>query len=134
MLSDLRLTLRTLAKSPSFFLVAVFTLMLGIGVNTAIFSIVNGAIIRGLPFFEADRLVGLTGTTEAAGTRNNRQGISLADFADLRARQTTLEDLAAYEDRTFNISGPGGEPDRVMGCNSSASGPALLHVPVQLGR
>ena len=113
MLSDLRLTLRTLAKSPSFFLVAVFTLMLGIGVNTAIFSIVNGAIIRGLPFFEADRLVGLTGTTEAAGTRNNRQGISLADFADLRARQTTLEDLAAYEDRTFNISGPGGEPDQI---------------------
>ena len=132
MFSDLRLTLRTLAKSPSFAFVAIFTLMLGIGVNTAIFSIVNGAIIRGLPFPEAERLVGLTGTNGTAD--NQRQGLSLADFADLRSRQTTLEDLAAYEDRTFNISGSGGDPERVLGCIISASGPAMLRVPVQFGR
>ncbi|MBI3887178.1 MAG: ABC transporter permease [Opitutae bacterium] len=132
MLSDLRLTLRTLAKSPSFAFVAVFTLMLGIGVNTAMFSIVNGAIIRGLPFPDANRLVGVVGTSDAADQRG--QGISLADFADLRARQTTLEDLAAYEDRTFNLSGPGGDPERIMGCLISGSGPALLQTPVQLGR
>ncbi len=132
MLSDLRLTLRTLAKSPSFAFVAIFTLMLGIGVNTAMFSIVNGAIIRGLPFPAANRLVGVVGTSDAAGARG--QGISLADFADLRARQTTLEDLAAYEDRTFNISGPGSDPERVMGCIISGSGPAMLQTAVQLGR
>ncbi len=132
MFSDLRLTLRTLAKSPSFAIVAIFTLTLGIGVNTAMFSIVNGAILRGLPFPEAKQLVGVVGTNDIVGIP--RQGVSLADFADLRSRQTTLEDLAAYEDRTFNISGPGGDPERIMGCIFSASGPAMLRVPVQFGR
>ena len=83
MLSDLRLTLRTLAKSPSFAFIAIFTLMLGIGVNTAMFSIVNGAILRGLPFPETARLVGVVGTNDTAGEQ--RQGISFADFADMLA-------------------------------------------------
>ena len=111
MLSDLRLTLRALAKSPGFAFVAVFTLTLGLGVNTAIFSIVNAVVLRGLPFPEASRLLLVRMTNPAEGI--NRMAVSQQDFADFRAQQKSFEDLAAYQDRTCTISGPGGDPERV---------------------
>src|ERR1043165_563113 len=78
MLSDLRLSLRALAKSPMFAVVCILTLGLGIGVNTAMFSIVNGIVLRGLPFPEQDRVVMVNTMTEA--NPNDRGGLSWEEF------------------------------------------------------
>lgn len=132
MLSDLRLSLRALAKSPTFVVVAVFTLVLGIGVNAAMFSIVNAIMFRGLPFPQPDRLVHL----EQHNPVEQIDGVEVAyqDFLDYRAGQTTLEGLAAYYDGTITLSGPGQDPERVAGTYISAGGPEMIGVPPTLGR
>ena len=132
MLSDLRLSLRALAKSPTFTVVAVFTIVLGIGVNAAMFSIVNAIMFRGLPFPQPDRLVHL----EQRNPVEQIDGIEIAyqDFVDYRAGQTTLQGLAAYYDGTLTLSGPGQDPVRVEGTYISAGGPEMLGVPPSLGR
>lgn len=132
MLTDLRLTLRTLAKSPTFVLVAVFTLTLGIGVNAAIFSIVNAVVLRGLPFPEQHRLLHIENNKLVDDITS--MGLSHLDFVDLRARQTSLEDLAIYQERTMNISSDGLDPERVTGCAVTHSLPDMLRVAPLLGR
>ncbi|MCM2273535.1 MAG: ABC transporter permease [Candidatus Didemnitutus sp.] len=132
MLSDLRLAARTLARSPLFTLVAVFTLTLGIGVNTAMFGIVNAVVLRGLPFPEQHRVLHVENNNLKAGI--DSMGMSSDDFRDLRAGQSSFEDLAAYQERTFNISSEGADPERVTGCAITFSGPAMLRVPVLHGR
>jgi putative ABC transport system permease protein len=132
MLSDLRLSLRALAKSPTFVFVAVFTLVLGIGVNAAMFSIVNAIMFRGLPFPQPDRLVHL----EQHNPVENIDGVEVAyqDFLDYRAGQTTLQGVAAYYDGTITLNGPGQDPERVSGTFISAGGPEMIGVPPSLGR
>jgi len=132
MLQDLRHSLRALAKSPVFTAVALVTLMLGIGVNTAMFSIVNGAVLRGLPFPDSHRIIHLENNNLKEGI--DSMGMSWDDFIDVRAAQKSAEDLAAYQEATFNLSGPGGDPERITGCRITHSGPAMLHVPPHLGR
>ncbi len=121
MLSGLRLTLRTLAKSPTFVAVAVFTLTLGIGVNTAMFSIVNAVILRGLPFPGQHRVL----YVENHNLADNIDSMGMS-YADLRARQTSFEDLAIHQERTMNISGEGQDPERVTGCAVTSSLPTIL--------
>ncbi|HUG09571.1 MAG TPA: ABC transporter permease [Opitutaceae bacterium] len=132
MFNDLRLSLRTLSKSPVFVIVAVVTLMLGIGVNTAMFSIVNGAALRGLPFFEQERLLHVENHNLKLGV--DSMGMSWLDYADMRGSQTSFEDLAIFQERTFNISGPGGDPERITGCSITHSGPDMLKVAPHMGR
>lgn len=132
MLSDLRLSARTLAKSPLFCVVAIVTLGLGIGVNTAMFSIINGILWRGLPFPEQGRIVAAVGRNEAQP--RDRFGMSWAEFEDFRRVQRSFVDLAAYEDRTTTLSGPGGDPERISGTAMSAAGMAMLPGPLALGR
>lgn len=132
MFSDLRLAARTLAKSPAFAFVAIFTLTLGIGVNTAVFGIVNAIVLRGLPFPEQHRVIHVENHNLKEGI--NSMGMSSLDFVDLRAAQRSFEDLAAYQERTFNISSEGADPERVTGCAITFSGPGMLRVPAQLGR
>ena len=90
---DVRYGLRMLAKAPGFAAVAIFTLALGIGATTAIFSVVHAVLLQPLPFPEPDRLVAAIGTD----ARNNERGrpLSYPDFADLRKQSRTLESLAA---------------------------------------
>jgi len=133
MLSDLRLSLRTLAKSPGFVAVAVITLALGIGVNTAMFSIVHGIMLKGLPFPEQHRVLAVHSAPEG-GRAGERNGLSRAEFDDLRAAQQSFIDLAAYEEGTMTLSGPGGEPERIDGLRITASGLAMVNAPIQLGR
>jgi putative ABC transport system permease protein len=94
MISDLKYALRTLAKSPAFTLVAVATLALGIGANSAIFSVVETVVLRPLPFPDSERLVAILGTSRLEP--NARQASSLPDMFDLRAQSRSFAAVAAY--------------------------------------
>ena len=125
MLSDLHLTWRTLRKGPGFVAVAVFTLALGIGVNAAMFGLLNAVMLRGLPFPRQERLWHVANFNRDLG---GSMGLSFLDFADLRAEQHGFEDLAGYDTRTFNLASAGADPERVEGALISVSGPALLRI------
>jgi len=128
---DLRYGLRMLAKAPGFAAVAIFTLALGIGATTTIFSVVHAVLLQPLPFPEPERLVAATGSD----ARNNEHGrpLSYPDFADLRKQSRTLESLAAYDSADFTLTG-GGEPLHVHGEAVSASLFDVLRVTPALGR
>ena len=100
-MADFRHALRVLVRRPAFTLVAVLTLALGIGASTAIFSVVNGVLLRPLPFPEPDRIVRLWEQTKTGG-RNN---VSNPNFLDWRARAASFETLAAYRGGTETVLG-----------------------------
>jgi hypothetical protein len=89
---DLRYGVRMLLKSPGFALVAVMTLALGIGVNTAIFSVVNAVLLRPLPYDSPERITRVYSTNEKRGLRRNP--FSFLNFADYRAEQQSFEAMA----------------------------------------
>ena len=129
LLEDLRYGARMLVKSPGFTAVAVVALALGIGANTAIFSVVNGVLLRPLPYKEPDRLVTIFG----AEKRFRHMAISPADFVEWRNQNTAFEDLAVYSGGSFNLAG-GDQPARVDGIAVSASFFPVLGVQPQMGR
>ena len=92
MLSDLRFAFRTLIKTPAFTAVAVLTLALGIGANTAIFSVVEGTLLRPLPFPNADRLVRAFGKSPLSDVSD----VSPADFIDYRAQDHVFDHRALH--------------------------------------
>src|SRR5262245_40102066 len=94
LIRDLRFGVRMLLKNPGFTAVAVGTLALGIGANTAVFSVVNAVLLRPLPFTSPARLFAL-GQTEASD-RENLSQFSFRNFADLREKTNSFERLAAY--------------------------------------
>ena len=92
---DIRYAMRTLWRTPGFTVVAVLALAVGIGANTAIYSLVDAVFVRGLPYPASDRLMVLIGNVRrAAGVE--RRGTSYPDFADWRAQAKSFEDLALY--------------------------------------
>jgi len=126
---DLRHALRTLRHHPGFCAVVVLTLGLGIGVNTATFSIVNAVLIRPLGFFEPERLVALH-----QGLPDVEQApFSPPDFLDLQRDQQSFEGVAAYLNVPFELSGTG-EPIRIDGAKVSANLFSLLGAAPLLGR
>src|SRR5262245_66580162 len=100
LLQDLRYGARMLLKKPGFSVVAVVTLSLGIGANTAIFSVVNGVLLRPLPFAEPERLVALWETRGDASDDT----VSYPDFADWRAQQSVFERMAVYRNNTLTLT------------------------------
>src|SRR5205807_7195502 len=92
LLRDIRYGVRSLLKRPGFTAIAVIALALGIGANTAIFSLVNAVLLRPLPFAEPDRLVWMWGNIRNGG---NRASVSPLDFLDYRQQNTTFEEFAA---------------------------------------
>ncbi len=102
-LDDIRYGFRLLIKNPAYAAIAVFTLAVGIGANTALFSLVDGILFRPLPFAEPDRLVTVWTSNENRGI--SRWGVSLHDYTDWRLRNEVFEDLGAYNLNTTNLSG-----------------------------
>lgn len=128
-MSDLRFALRQLAKSPGFTAIAVLTLALGIGANTAIFSIVNALLLRPLDYPEPDRIVQVF-ATPAPGARGPASGGVFMDWQD---HTTQLESIAALHTSDMNLTGTG-DPVRVSGAHVSAQFLRVLGVNPVLGR
>ena len=130
LLQDVGYFLRTLAKSPGFFAVAVLTLALGIGANTAIFSVINAVLLRPLPFHEPDRLVRLFETEAAPGN----YPFTGPDYLDWQAQNRTLEASSLFTwYRRANVSG-GGQPESASAVDAEANFFDVLGVRPLLGR
>src|SRR4051812_38955475 len=126
---DARYALRQLRKSPGFALVAVLTLALGIGATSAIFSVVNGVLLRPLPFPEADRLVRVYEIVPQYG----RFSVAPATFLDWRKQATTVERLSTFNIESATLAGSDG-PERVIAATVSWDLFDLLKVSPALGR
>jgi len=131
LLQDIRFGLRMLLKSPSISIVATIALALGIGANTAIFSVVNAVLLRPLPFPDSDSLVSIFETDTQRGQQ--RGSHSYPNFFDLRSQNTVLERVACYHGGDFIMTGRG-EPARVQGSVVTADLFPLLGVAPVLGR
>jgi putative ABC transport system permease protein len=131
MIQDLRYGMRVLLKHKGFAAVAVLCLAVGIGANTAIFSVVNAVLLRSLPFSEADRLVMLWETHPDIP----RVGPSYPDYEDWRAQAQSFEEMAVHADRYRNVMLTGGsEPIQVQGTMVSRNLFSLLGLKPVLGR
>ena len=133
LLQDLRFGCRLLGKSPGFTFVAVLTLALGIGANSAIFSVVNAVLLHPLPYTDFSRLVMVWERVRLPYYENDLNDPAPGNFADWRRQNSVFEDMAAIQDRSFNLTGAG-EPLRVEGEAVSASLFNLLRVRPALGR
>src|SRR5215207_1584390 len=129
LLQDVRFGARVLAKNRGFTAVAVLTLALGIGMNTAIFSVVNAVLLRPLPYESPDALVQIWGTQPQLDTAP----MSPANFLEWREQNRVFEHLAAYTEQNFHLSGVG-EPERIRAARVSADLFELLRVRPALGR
>ncbi|MCM3871000.1 MAG: ABC transporter permease [Pyrinomonadaceae bacterium] len=131
LLKDLRYGLRSLLKNKAFTCIAVLTLALGIGANTAIFSLVNAVLLRELPFREPDRLVMVWEEASFAGFPRNTP--APANYADWKAQNQVFEDMATFDQRSFNLTGDG-EPQKVQAYGVTANFFELLGIKPVLGR
>src|SRR6266850_8524127 len=129
MLTDLRQALRTLTKSPGFSAIVVIVLAVGIGANTAIFSIVNGVLLKPLPFQHASRLVSLGGIVR--GEEEN--SASLPDISDWRARAKTLDAIAPVSGYAVTMTG-NGDPASLEVAITSSDLFTMLDAAPLLGR
>src|SRR5204863_2016097 len=128
---DVRYALRVLRKNPSLTAIAVITLALGIGVSTAIFSLVDGILLRPLPYAQPERLVRVVQSQRQLGL--DTWNLSQATFAALRDNNQSLEAMAAYSTSGANLTG-NAEPERVSMGTASADFFKVLGVPPLLGR
>src|SRR5262245_10155634 len=128
---DLRFGARMLIKNPGFTLVAVITLALGIGANTAIFSVVNAVLLQPLPYAKAEELVEIYRTPGG----EDRWPFPPAAYLNLRSRNTVFTDIAALDNRGLpaNLTG-WGEPERLQGYKVSANFFTLFGVTMRQGR
>ena len=131
LLQDLRYAARMLLRNPGFTFVAVVTLALGIGANTAIFSVVHAVLLRPLPYPESEQLAWVW-------MDNRKEGIhediaSWPNFVDWRTQNQVFEGLAGVRDRTFNLTGSG-EPEELRGANVTINFFDLMRVNPKTGR
>jgi putative ABC transport system permease protein len=129
-MNDFRFALRQLRKSPGFTIVAVLTLALGIGANTAIFSVVNAVLLRPLPYPQPERLVYLNEVISGTDT-----SIALPDYVDWRHDSTSFQHLALTRVESRNLSGIAGrEPERIAVAFVTANFFDVIGLPTQIGR
>ena len=132
LLQDIRFGIRMLCKSPGFTAVTVLSLALGIGANTAIFSVVDAVLLRPLPFAEPDRLVTVS---ECSGPydQSTKNAVAPGNFLDWRTRNHVFEHIGAVELPGYSLTGSD-RPERVLGAATSAGMLRLLGLHPALGR
>jgi predicted permease len=130
-LQDIRYGVRILLKNPGFTAVAVLTLALGIGANTAIFSIVNTVLLRSLPYSNPDQLVKIVMSNRAIGTRDI--GLSVPELDDLQSKTDIFEDVSVTWPANANVTGSE-HPDRLEMLGVSPNYFSMLGVNPQIGR
>jgi predicted permease len=128
--NDVRYALRTLARAPAFTAVAILTLAVGIGANTAIFSVVNGVLLRPLAFRDPERLVRLWTATNA----ERRGSHSPGDFRDLQRENRSLTAIAGYRNELLSVSVNEGEPEQLAGVHATVDYFDILGVSAAYGR
>jgi putative ABC transport system permease protein len=146
LMQDIRQAARALYASPGFALFAILTLGVGLGVNTAVFSVVDAVMLRGLPYADGGRLMSLweervgSGPDELSNSHGhgaeqnaNRTSVSVANLMDYRARSRSFEGIAAYQTNSMNLTGIG-PPERIPGEFVSANFFSVLKVQPVLGR
>jgi putative ABC transport system permease protein len=129
LLQDLRFGLRVLRKSPGFTLAAIVTLALGIGANTAIFSVVYGVLLAPLPYHDPGSIIVLNETTPKVG----RVSVSYPNFSDWRARNHTFSEMAAVQSVYFSMTGRS-QAEMVDGCAVSSNFLSMLGIRPAMGR
>ncbi len=129
LLQDLRYGMRLIAKSPGFAAIAIITLALGIGANTAVFSVVNGVLLNPLPYPQPDRLVSVYSKTK----QFDHSSISYPNFLDWARDQRSFTAIAAYRGDDYNLTGMG-EPQRLSAEMVSASFFPVLGINPVVGR
>ncbi len=127
---DIRYAFRNLTHNPGFTIVAVLTLAIGIGANTAIFSVVNGVLLRPLPYPDPSRLIRVWSSTAS----EPRSAFAPGDFLDFERENHTFTALGAYRDDALTISTPGGEPVRVQGARVTAGFFDVFAMSAAMGR
>ena len=132
MLPEVRLAVRSLARNPGFTAAAVLTLALGIGANTAIFSVVNAVLLRPAPFHELERIVMVWETDRNSNT--TREPASVPDYLDYRSRGTSVESLSALMAAQVNLAAQDGEPVRVAALRVSRELLPMLGIGPLAGR
>src|SRR5437899_3454098 len=131
MLDDVRYAVRQLIKNPAFSAIAILTLALGIGANTAIFSIVNAVLLRPLPYPDADRIMVLN---ESSGPGQD-YSVALPDYFDWQKDNTVFEHLAATHKESRNLSGiPGRDPERISCASVTRNFFNIVGLPPEIGR
>ena len=129
LLQDMRYGVRMVAKSPGFAAIAILTLALGIGANTALFSVVNAVLLNPLPYHQPDRLVAIY----ARSKEFSHSSISYPNFLDWERSQRSFSSLAAFREENYNLTGTG-EPERVKAEMVSANFFSVLGVNPVAGR
>ena len=131
-LDGIRHGLRLLRRQPGLTGLAVMALSMAIGLTTTMFSILDGLVLRGLPFEHADRLAHLE--MQRPSTGQGSLEVAVHDFVDWRARQRSFVDLAAFRSQGMVLSGGGARAERFSGSSISASAFHMIGVPAALGR
>ncbi len=133
-MSDLRFALRQLRKSPGFTLIALLTLSLGIGANSAIFSVVDAVLLRPLPFLKPSQLVAVWETNpQAAQPAQSRNEVAAGNFLDWHAHSTSFDGLSALYYTSLNLTGTN-EPERIQSAYATSDLFQTLGVQPALGR
>jgi len=130
-MGDIRYALRNLLRRPAFTIIAVVTLALGIGANTAIFSAINALLLKPLPWPELDRVVAIWDKSPSRGYEHNE--VTMANYLDWQAQSQSFEQLALYNWWNVNLSG-GDVPERVQGFTVTANYLDTLGVKPIIGR
>src|SRR5690242_9048866 len=134
LIQDFNFALRQLRRNPGFAMIAIITIALGIGVTTAMFSVVNAVLLRPLPFRQPDRLLAVGEYDTRLGVPKNDLGsVSYPDVVDIRTRNHSLTDVAVYDFDQATLTGAG-EPRHVNASHVNASMFPILGVQAYLGR